>query len=98
MDASKQRFVSMIKADYLDPLERMSDNLSDMEAGDRASWLGLLAATKREIEVTRQRISSMVNFFEDWQSRFGSMEDEDDDSYEQPRDVVEEPRGKQEIH
>lgn len=98
MDASKQRFVSMIKADYLDPLERMSDNLFDMDAGDRASWLGLLAATKREIEVTRQRISSMVNFFEDWQSRFGSMEDEDDDSYEQPRDVVEEPRGKQEIH
>ena len=76
----------------------MSDNLSDMEAGDRASWPGRLAATKREIEVTRQRISAMVNFFDDWQSRFGSMEDEDDDSYEQPRDVVEEPRGKQEIH
>ncbi len=85
MSASKQRFVSMIQADYLDPLDRISTNLTDMEAGDRAAWPGLLANTKQEIDVTRQRVGSMVDFYENWKASYGDDEDEDlyDDRVEQ---------------
>ena len=77
MSASKQRFVSMIQTDYLEPLDRVSNNLLDMEASDRASWPGLIAMTKREVDTTRQRVGSMVDFFDQWQSSYGDGEDED---------------------
>ncbi len=76
MSESKQRFISMVQADYLDPLDRISDNLSDMSAGDRAAWPRLLSSTRNELDTTRQRVRAMVNFFDDWQAKFGDPDTE----------------------
>ncbi len=66
LDASKQRFVSLIETDFLKPLDRVSEHLETMKSGDRAAWPGLRAQASREVEQTRKRVSAMVDFFEDW--------------------------------
>ncbi len=82
MDASKQRFVAMIREDYLDPLERMAGNIADMEASDRASWPGALTEIKTEIDRTRQRMISMIEFYDDWKARFGAAPEPDENPVE----------------
>jgi signal transduction histidine kinase len=76
LDASKQRFVSLIQTDFLEPLNRIADHLETMRGGDRAAWPGLRAQASREVDQTRSRISAMVSFFEDWRRNTSADGDE----------------------
>ena len=71
LDASKQRFISLVRTDFLAPMDRVADHLADMEAGDRAAWPSLHTAATREIDQTRKRVRSMVDYFDDWRRKFG---------------------------
>ncbi len=71
LDASKQRFVSLVRTDFLQPMDRVADHLADMEAGDRAAWPSLHAAATQEVAQTRKRVRAMVDYFDDWRRKFG---------------------------
>jgi hypothetical protein len=79
MDASKQRFISMVRSDFLNPLEKTTEALSDMEASDRASWPGHLARIRNELDRTRQRVTDMANAFDQWRQRYGTKGEGQDD-------------------
>jgi hypothetical protein len=80
LDASKQRFVSLIQTDFLEPLDRVSEHLETMKGGDRAAWPGLRAQASREVDQTRKRVTAMVSFFEDWRKTVSAADEDDRDA------------------
>jgi len=80
LDASKQRFLSLVQTDFLEPLGRVADHLETMKGGDRAAWPGLRADASREVELARKRVTAMVDFFDDWRRKFGDPAREAEDS------------------
>ena len=71
LDASKQRFVSLLRTDFLDPLARIADHLNAMKYGDRAAWPARREDAIGELGLTRKRVTAMVDFFDDWRRKFG---------------------------
>lgn len=71
LDASKQRFISLVRSDFLDPLARVADHLNAMKNGDRAAWPARREDARNEVEHARKRVTAMADFFDEWRRKLG---------------------------
>lgn len=66
LDASRARFMSMLDTEFVAPLKTIEKRLDTSDDIDTDALPGILQETRAEVVRTRQRVGSMVEYFENW--------------------------------
>lgn len=73
LSGSKERFMSAIRNDFLRPLEQMDDDIDTALEGDFTIRRDLLQKVSERVKATRDRITFMAGFYDNWQADHGGQ-------------------------